>query len=137
MGWHDEYIAKHWNRTLWFGGIVLLLYALAISDKKKNSFQGEMQWIDGFKTGVLISLFVAILTPITQLIIHEWISPNYFDYAIKQAVESDMMTQEQAEDNFHFSSYIFQAIINILVMGVLFSAIIAFILKSKDVKTKV
>lgn len=136
MGWHDDFISKQGSRALWFAVIALALYFLAIADKKKIDFHGKMRWVDGFKSGILISLFVAILTPITQYITHEWISPNYFDHAIKHAVESDMMTQEQAEDNFRFGSYIFQAIINVLVMGVIFSAITAFVFRSKKTKAK-
>jgi len=44
------------------------------------------------------------------------------------------MTKEQAEDYFSFNSYVFQAAIGALVMGVVTSAVVAFFVKSKKTK---
>lgn len=136
MGWHDELIAKHALYSNWFAPIAILVYIVALLDKRKNYFKGEMRWIDGFKSGVLISIFVAILSPLSQYIISEYISPQYFDNIIAFTVEQGEMTQEQAEDYFSFNSYIFQSAIGALVMGVVTSAVVALFLKTKKTKGK-
>ncbi|MEX2379660.1 MAG: DUF4199 domain-containing protein [Vicingaceae bacterium] len=134
MGWHDELIAKHALYTNWFAPLAILIFIVALKDKRKNYFMGEMRWLDGFKSGVLISIFVAILSPLSQYIVHEFITPNYFENIISFTVEKGEMTQEQAEDYFSFKSYIFQSAIGALVMGVITSAIVALFLKTKKTK---
>lgn len=134
MGWHDALIAKHSLYTNWFALIAILVYIVALLDKRKNSFNGKMRWMDGFKSGVLISIFVAILSPLSQYITHEIISPNYFENIRNFSIESGEMTKEQAEDYFSFNSYVFQAAIGALVMGVVTSAVVALFVKSKKTK---
>jgi hypothetical protein len=134
MGWHSELIADHALYTNWFALIAILIYIVALMDKRKNHFKGEMRWIDGFKSGVLISIFVAILSPLSQYITHEFITPEYFDNIINYRLEQGEMTQEQAEDYFSLSSYIFQSAIGALVMGIVTSAVVALFLKTKKTK---
>lgn len=134
MGWHDELIADHALYTNWFALIAVLIYIVALLDKRKNYFKGEMRWVDGFKSGVLISIFVAILSPISQYITHEFITPEYFDNIISYSLEQGEMTQEQAEDYFSLDSYIFQSAIGALVMGIVTSAVVALFLKTKKTK---
>lgn len=134
MGWHDELIADHALYTNWFAIIAVLVYIIALRDKRKNAFNGEMRWVDGFKSGVLISIFVAILSPLSQYITHEYISPEYFSNVISFTVEQGEMTQEQAQDYFSLNSYIFKSAIGALVMGVITSAVVAFFVKNKKTK---
>lgn len=134
MGWHDELIEKHAIYTNWFAPLAILIFIVALLDKRKNYYNGEMRWLDGFKSGVLISIFVAVLSPLSQYIIHEYITPHYFNNIIAFTVKQGEMTQEQAADYFSFNSYIFQAAIGALVMGVITSAIVALFLKTKKTK---
>ncbi|APS39036.1 MULTISPECIES: DUF4199 domain-containing protein [Salegentibacter] len=131
MGWHDVLIAKHAIYTNFFGLIAIAIYFFAIHDKRKNFFRGKMSWRQGFVSGVILSIVIALLSPIGQLITHYLISPEYFENAIESSVERNAMKQEDAEAYFNLSSYIVQSIAGALMMGVVTSAIVALILRKK------
>ncbi len=131
LGWHDELISKHPIYTMLFSIVAILIFVFALKDKKKNYFQNQMDWKQGFLSGCIISLVVTLLSPLSQYITSEVISPNYFKNAIKFAVENNRMTLEDAQAFFNLKSYIFQAAFGGLSMGIVTSAIVAFFMKSK------
>ncbi|WP_339647457.1 DUF4199 domain-containing protein [uncultured Salegentibacter sp.] len=131
MGWHDVLIAKHAIYTNFFGLIAIAIYFFAIHHKRKNFFRGKMSWRQGFVSGVILSIVIALLSPIGQLITHYLISPEYFENAIESSVERNAMKQEDAEAYFNLSSYIVQSIAGALMMGVVTSAIVALVLRKK------
>ncbi|SDR69851.1 DUF4199 domain-containing protein [Christiangramia echinicola] len=129
LGWHDENIAQHAIYTNFFAIIAIALYVLALLDKRKNYFNGTMTWTQGFISGIVISIVVAILSPLAQYVTHEFITPDYFDNVIAYSVESGAMTQEAAEEYFNLTSYIIQSFFFALVVGVVTSAIVAYFVK--------
>tara|TARA_B100000378_G_C18043838_1_gene411395 strand:+ start:425 stop:904 length:480 start_codon:yes stop_codon:yes gene_type:complete len=131
LGWHDELIAKQAIYTNFFGIIAIIVYVLAIRDKKKNFYQGDMTWTQGFISGMVVSIVVAILSPLAQYISLEVISPEYFPNVIDYAVENGKMTRENAEAYFNLKSYIIQSFFFSLVVGIVTSAIIALFLRSR------
>lgn len=131
MGWHDVLIAKHPIFSNFFGLIAIGVYLFAIHDKRKNFFRGKMSWRQGFISGVILSIVIALLSPIGQLITHYLISPEFFENAIESSVERNAMQQEDAEAYFNLSSYIVQSIAGALMFGVVTAAIAALILKKK------
>lgn len=131
LGWHDELIAKQAIYTNFFGIIAIIVYVLAIRDKKKNFYQGDMTWTQGFISGMVVSVVVAILSPLAQYISLEVISPEYFPNVIDYAVENGKMTRENAEAYFNLKSYIIQSFFFSLVVGIVTSAIIALFLRSR------
>ncbi|HSD15008.1 MAG TPA: DUF4199 domain-containing protein [Flavobacterium sp.] len=131
VGLHDQYIEKHPIYTNLFAIVAIALYYFALRDKKKNFFNNQMNWKQGFVTGVYISFFIAILSPLAQYITSTFITPDYFKNVIAYAVEHKKMTQENAEMYFNLKSYIMQGIFGALSMGVVTSGIVAFFIKSK------
>ncbi|MEE2771099.1 MAG: DUF4199 domain-containing protein [Bacteroidota bacterium] len=131
LGWHDELIAKQAIYTNFFGIIAIIVYVLAIRDKKKNFYQGDMTWTQGFISGMVVSVVVAILSPLAQYISLEVISPEYFPNVIDYAVENGSMTRENAGAYFNLKSYIIQSFFFSLVVGIVTSAIIALFLRSR------
>lgn len=131
MGWHDALIAKHAIYTNFFGIIAVLIFVLALRDKKANFYNGEMTWRQGFVAGLLVTIVVTVLAPLSQFITSTYITPEYFDNVIAYSVESKVMNQEQAEAYFNLKSYIIQATFGALVMGVVTSAAVAWFLKTK------
>ena len=131
LGYHNEKIADHPFFTNFVAIPSIAIYILALLDKKKNYFYGLMSYKQGFISGVIISVIVAILSPLTQYITTEFITPEYFSNVIEYAVSQGKMTQEEADGYFNLRSYIFQSVIGALVMGVLTSAIVAIFVKSK------
>ncbi|WP_320815524.1 DUF4199 domain-containing protein [Flavobacterium sp.] len=131
LGWHDELIAKQPIYTLLFSVIAIALFVFALRDKKVNFFQNNMDWKQGFLSGCIVSLFVALLSPISQYITIEVISPDYFQNAIKFAVDHNRMSLEEAQAYFNLKSYMFQAAFGALSMGIVTSAIVAYFIKTK------
>ena len=87
--------------------------------------------MQGFISGTIIGLIVAILSPLAQWITHAFITPDYFSNAIEYAVSSGNSTQEQAEQFFNLSSYMIQSAIGGLVMGAITAAIVAIFVKKQ------
>lgn len=131
LGWHDELIGKHPIYSMLFSVVAIIIFIFALRDKKINYFQNDMDWKQGFLSGCIISLVVAILSPISQYITSEIISPQYFQNAINFAVENKSMSVEDAKAFFNLKSYMFQAVFGALSMGIVTSAIVAYFMKTK------
>ena len=132
LGWHDEHISKHAIYTNLFAVVAIAIYAIALVDKKKNFYNGTMSWTQGFISGTVLSVIIAILSPLAQYITQDIITPSYFDNAIAYATENNRMTKDAAETYFNLKSYILQSIFGALAMGVVTSAIVALFVRSKQ-----
>ncbi len=131
MGWHDKLIAQQLIYTNLFAIVAIAIYVLALKEKRNKDFNGRMSWKQGFISGIIISIVVAILTPLTQYIGSTWIAPNLFANLINYKVETEQMTQEVATNYFNLKSYIIQGTFGALTMGVVTSAIVALFLKKQ------
>lgn len=129
MGWHDELIEKHPLYTNFFGIIAILIYFLALRDKRKNFFNGIMSWKQGFTSGIVVTIVITLLTPLSQYIVSKYISPDYFRNIIEYSVENNRMNRTDANALFNLKSYIIQTTSWVLVMGVVTAAIVAWIVK--------
>ncbi len=132
MGWHGENIAQHATMTNFFAIPAILVYVLALLDKRKNDLGGIMTWGQGFTSGLIITLVVVILSPLAQYLTHTIITPEYFTNVIEYAVDSGNMTREEAEGYFSLSNYMMQSAIGGLIMGIVTSAVVAFFVKKKS-----
>jgi hypothetical protein len=131
IGLHDVYIDKHPIYTNLFAIPAIIIFILALSDKKKNFFNGQMDWKQGFVSGIIISFFITLLSPIAQYISLTFITPDYFKNIITYTIEHNLMTLERASNYFNIKNYIIQAAMGGLSMGVLTSALVAFFIKTK------
>ena len=125
MGWHGENIDEHASMTIWFAVPAILVYLLALLDKRKNDLDGAMTWLQGLMTGFYITLVVVALSPFAQLFIHNVITPEYFQNMIDYAVSSSNMERGEAEEYFSIGNYIKQGLIGSFFMGVVTSAVVA------------
>lgn len=131
MGWHDEKIADHATFTNFFAIPAILMYVLALLDKKKKFYSGVMTYKQAFLSGLILTVIVTILSPLAQYITTTMITPEYFPNVINYAVSSGQMTQEDAEAYFNLKSYLVQSVVGALVMGIVTSLIVAVFVKSK------
>ena len=92
-----------------------------------------MTYKQGFISGAVITLIIAILSPLTQYITSTFITPHFFANITRHVVESGQMTQTAAEDYFNLKSYIVQGLIGAVVMGLVTTAIVAFFTRSKAI----
>lgn len=131
MGWHDVHIADHAVYTNFFS-IVAILVVVLYMKAKKQQLGNENNYKNLLLGGIGVSIFIAILSPISQFIIHEFITPEYFTNIINYSVENGILTQEEAESNFNFSTYIIQSSFVGLVMGIVTSAIVAIFFRKSN-----
>jgi hypothetical protein len=130
FGWHDVLLEQHATYTMFYAPIAIALYVLALRDKRRSYYQGEMTYLQGLISGLLVTLVVVLLTPLSQYISHEYISPDYFPNIIQLTVSKGEMTLSQAEAYFSLKSYIQQSLVFAAIVGVFTSAIVAFFTRS-------
>lgn len=129
MGWHGPKIKQHPYMTNIFGLIAIVIYVLALREKRQK-LGGRMTWKQGFMSGLIISIIVALLSPLTQWLTHAVISPEYFSNAIAYSVEVGYHdSPEAAAEYFNLQSYMMQGGIGAIIMGVVTSAVVAIFLK--------
>jgi hypothetical protein len=131
-GLHSTHINKHHIYTNLIAIPAIAIYVFALLDKKRNFYNGSMNYLEGFISGLIITLVVIILSPPAQLITSTIITPEYFPNAINHAVESGLMTREQAEQYFNTGNYIIQGLMGAPVMGILTSAVVAIFARTKS-----
>lgn len=124
-GLHDVHIDKHAIYTNFVAIPAIIVYVLALLDKRKNFYDGEMTYMQGFISGIIISIIVTIFSPLTQYITSTIITPDYFANVINYSVSQGMMTQTEAEEYFNLKSYIIQVLIGTPIMGIVTAAIVA------------
>lgn len=133
VGLHSTHIDKHLYLTNLFTIPAILVYVLALKEKKKKDFRGHITFKRGFMTGLKITVIIAMLTPFSQWIISNIITPEYFPNVIAYSVETGYHSSlVEAEAYFNLKNYIVQSVIGALIMGVVTSAIVAFFVRTKS-----
>ncbi len=131
-GLHSNHIDKQQYLTMLFMIPAIGIYILALQDKKKNFYKGQMSFKQGFFSGAIISVIIMLLSPLTQWVTSYVITPEFFPNAIEYSLKSGYyQTREEAETFFSFKNYVLQGLIGSLVMGLLTSAIVAFFIRTK------
>ncbi|WKK79368.1 DUF4199 domain-containing protein [Marivirga arenosa] len=132
MGWHDVNIADHATYTNLVAIPSILIYVFALIDKRKKHFDNVMSWKQGFISGLIITAVVVILTPLSQLITHELITPDYFENVSAYAVNQGQKTNEEALQYFNLGNYLWQAMIGAAVLGIFTSALVALFVRESS-----
>lgn len=91
-----------------------------------------MTYMQGFIAGLIITLVVVILSPLSQYITSTYITPEYFKNVIDYSVSSGQMEQQAAEEYFNLKSYMMQSVIGAAVMGLITSGVVALFVRSKS-----
>ncbi|GIV27557.1 MAG: hypothetical protein KatS3mg027_1371 [Bacteroidia bacterium] len=134
-GLHGKYIDYHLYLTNLFAIPAIVVMVMALKDKKKKDYNGKMSYIQGLISGIILSVFIALLSPLTQWITSYVITPEYFPNVIKRSVELGYYkTIEEAEAYFNYRNYAIQGAIGALIMGTLTTAIAMIFIRTKVVK---
>jgi len=131
LGLHDVHIEKHAIYTNFIAIPSILIYVLALFDKRKNYFKGTLSYKQGFICGLIITFIITLLVPLSQYITSTIITPNYFSNAINYAVENELMSKDDAMQFFNLKNYIIQGLIGAPIMGFLTTAIVAIFTRKK------
>lgn len=132
-GLHGRYIDYHLYLTNLFAIPAIIVMVMALKDKKKNFFNGQMTYKQGLISGVIISVIIALISPLTQWITSFVISPEFFPNVIKRSVELGYYaTTADAEAQFNYPNYAIQGAIGALVMGIITTAIAMIFIRTKN-----
>ena len=133
-GLHDENIQNYVMFSALFGILAISIYIIAIKDKQRNHYKGNITWTQGFLSGVIVTVIVAMLSPVAQYLIYTFISPDYFANAIEYNAKRGPEARKTAENLFNMKSSIIQGVSMALSMGVVTSAIVAYFVQTKPSK---
>lgn len=104
----------------------------AFLDKKKNFYQGKWDFKQAFRFGLFLTGLAALLNPIAHYIIHNSISPEYFNNLIEYQVNKGRSSKIELEKIYNFDNTMYQNMRDILSFGIVLSAILAYFLKTKN-----
>jgi hypothetical protein len=124
-GLHDAHIDLHPIYTNFVALPAILIYVLALREKRDRDFGGQMSYGQGVRAGLLVTLVVTLLSPATQYITSTLITPQYFEHAIAYAVSEGKSGQAEAEAYFSLSNYVLQGLIGAPIMGLLTTLVVA------------
>ncbi|MND92969.1 hypothetical protein D3C87_997460 [compost metagenome] len=131
-GLHGKYIDYHLYLTNLFAIPAILFMVLALKDKKKNFYHGNMSYIQGLISGLVLSVIIALLSPLTQWIISYVITPEYFPSVIKRSVEIGYYkTTAEAEANFNYKNYAINSTIFAFIFGAITTVIAMIFIRTK------
>ena len=136
MGWHGEHIARHATYTMLFMFPAITIYVVALIEKRKTHYGNVMTWKQGFMSGLYITLVVALMAPLSQYLAHTIISPDYFTNMIEYSATKLGKDRTQLEAYFNLKSYIMQAVVGAVAMGILTSAVVAVFVRRKGVDNR-
>lgn len=131
LGLHDTHINKHALYTNLIAIPYIIIFYLAIKEKRDHFFKKNMNWKQGVISGGILSVIIALISPAVQYLTAEVITPEYFSNAIEYAVEHKKMNPKTAESFFNLRFYMIQAVFGSLTMGIVTAAIVSLLLRTK------
>jgi len=131
-GLHDKYLWLHPYLSNLMVIPSVWIYVLLIREKRRR-LSGTITFKQAFIAGLLTTIVVALLVPLSQWLQFKFITPHLFENAINYCVAQGQ-TLAYAQSLFNAQSYLRLGIGGALVMGVLTSLILAAIMRTKAVK---
>lgn len=131
-GLHGKYIDYHLYLTNLFAIPAIIVMVMALKDKKKSIYSSQMSYVQGMVAGIILSAFIALLSPLTQWITSYVITPEYFPNVIKRSVElGHYASTAEAEAYFNYANYAKQGAMGALLMGIATTAIAMIFIRTR------
>lgn len=132
-GLHGTYIDYHLYLTNLFAIPAIIVMVMALKDKKKNYYSGQINYTQGLVSGIILSAIIALLSPLTQWVTSFVISPEYFPNVIERSVElGHFKTAAEAEAQFNYPTYAIKGAMGALMMGIITTAIAMIFIRTKN-----
>mgnify|MGYP001087351690 CR=1 FL=1 len=132
FGLHDEHIYLHQYITMLYSIVAISVYFLALRNKREDYYNGKITYLQSFISGLIITGIITLFTPITQWIILEIITPDFFENMIQYSFDKGMYeSKAAAEYYFNYKNYVIQSVIGALILGVVTTAIVSIFIKKK------
>lgn len=133
FGLHNQNIENQPYITNLFYIVVFIIYIFALSDKKKNYFNGIMTWQQGLISGVVLSILAMILAPFAIYFKLKYVNSEFFQQMIKASTARGIKL-ENAEAVFNMKAYITLGVVDCLSFGIIFAALASALIKTKNSK---
>ncbi|MGG7036894.1 MAG: DUF4199 domain-containing protein [Flavobacterium sp.] len=130
-GLHDAYISKYWLYSNLFAIPAVIFYFLALNEKKKYFFNGNITWQQGFVSGVVLSFLIALLNPFAQYVIYSSITPHFFENIIEYKLKNTRISAQSLQAVFNLTTQILQTTFGSLSMGIITGALVSLFIKTK------
>lgn len=136
-GIHSDYIDYHPLATLLSLVVPLILLYLAMREAQRED-GGTFTYVDALKTGLVVTLVVAVLNPLLQWVFQQVVFPDYLE-AMQANAEALQLAQgidvevarRVATEEYTLNSFLLRAFLGALAAGVVMSAILALFVRDK------
>lgn len=135
LGMHQDFSNGFTSLMLFYLVQSLMIFG-AFIDKKKNYFENNWSFGQAFKFGMFLTGMLTILSPLAQYIIYTSISPDYFSNIIAYRSAKYPESATNFAEYYTLESQIRQSVQSALSIGIVFSALFAYILKTKNYEPK-
>ena len=132
LGYHDEKIQYQPLFSMLFGLVTIGIYIFALREKKVKFYHNQMNWREGFVSGLTLSLVIGLFTTMIEYTKHHVISPYYLETMQNIIIEQKKMTPENAGNFFTFSNTLSQSIFYVISFGSVLAAVVSLVIKSKE-----
>jgi hypothetical protein len=130
-GLYSYNIALHETITNFILIPSVIIYLMALKEKKKKDFNGQMSYPQILISGIILSLMISLLSPLVLYSTFTFISPEYFGHAIEYAVATKQASLAEAQDYFSLETYLYRGIFCGPIIGFILTALIGLFLKTK------
>jgi hypothetical protein len=130
LGFHDELSYVHPVLSLLLIFPIAACIFFSLKQKKEKYYSGNITWQKAFISGALLSLLIAALSIGTTYVMSQYISPDFFSNAIQKSVENGA-DENFVQQSFNLNAYIKDTMMFYLASGIMISAIVALVIKSK------
>lgn len=126
LGYHSEKALHEQIFNLLFVPIFILIYFLALKEKKKEILNNEMSWKDGFGCGLILTLLISITSTFVVFVFFTYVSPDFFETAISMSKKKEI-----AQINYNLQVFVKNNIFDKLSFGIVFTSLISYFIKTK------
>lgn len=132
VGLHDVHIEKHPIYTNLIAFPAIALYIFSINEIRRRFYGGRITYKQAVSSGLIITGFITLLSPLAQYITMTYITPDFFKNAIHYGVSHNLTTQADAEAYFNLKSYILQGLAGSAILGVITTLIVSVFASRKN-----
>ena len=131
MGWYQDEISDFWWLTLFFEPFALLIYLLALREKRRVVYNRKITWAQAILSGVFISFIVAILSPVTEYIAYNFFTQENFNAVSESSVTNELMAKSKLNDVFKINNYRWESAFGLFGFGILNTIVAGFFVRKK------
>lgn len=124
-GLHSRHIEWHSTVTMFWIPVAIGLLVVALGKRKRASLNTLSYW-EGVRSGAIIALVIAVVTPLMLWIFVTYINPTFFENMIRFATTQTGLSVEEASGNFNYRSYAITSVLG-STAGTVLTAMVAMV----------